>query len=106
MMVILQKMILKKFLFTTFNVTTSYFSSIRFVIIPFTPKLVNCLTSVLLFTTCFAAQQIAVTIEIMIDFICRHSDKARKSISYLYTCTYLTTRVTTPITSDFPFNRV
>ena len=86
-MVILQKMILKKLLFTTFHVTTSCFSSIRSVIIPSTPKLVNCFTSVL-FTTCFATQQVdetsAVTVKIMIDFICRFSDKARKSISYLH----------------------
>ena len=105
MMVILQKMILKK-LFTSFYVTPSCFSSICFVIIPFTPKLVKCFTSVLLFTIYFATQQIAVTIEIMIDFLCRLSDKAKKSISYLYTCTYLTARVTTPIISNFPFNRV
>ena len=93
MMVILQKMILKKLLFPTFYVTTSCFSSICFVITPSTPKLVNCFTGVL-FTTCFATQQVdetfAVTVKIMIDFICRFSDKARKSISYLYTFTYLT----------------
>ena len=109
MMVILQKMILKKLLFTTFYVSTSCFSSISFVIIPSTPKLVNCFTSVL-FTTCFATQQVdetfAVTVEIMIDFICRFTDKARKSISYLYTFTYLTPRVTTTITSDLPLSRV
>ena len=39
MMVILQKMILKKLLSKAFYVTTSCFSSIRFVIIPSTPKL-------------------------------------------------------------------
>ena len=109
MMVILQKMILKKLLFTTFYVTTSCFSSILFVIIPSAPKLLNCVISVLL-TTCLATQQadetFAVTVQIMIDFICRLSDKARKIINYLYTCTYLTPRVTTAITSDFPFNRV
>ena len=102
-------MIFKELLFTTFYVTTSCFSSIRFVIIPSTPKLVNCFTSVL-FTTCFATQLVnetfVATVKIIIDFICRFSDKARKSISYLYTCTYLTPWVTTPKTSYFPFNRV
>ena len=109
MMVILQKMILKKFLFTTVYVTTSCFSNIRFVTIPSSRNLVNCFTSVL-FTTCFATQQVdetfAVAVKIMIDFTCRFSNKARKSISYLYTCTYLTPQVTTPIISYFPFNRV
>ena len=109
MMVILQKMILKKLLFATFYVPTSCFSNIRFVIIPSTPKPINCFTSVL-FTTCFTTQQVdetfAVTVKIMIDFICRFGDKARKSISYLYTCTHLTPRITTPRTSYFPFNRV
>ena len=66
MMVIL---ILKKLLLTAFYVAISYFSRIRFVIIPFTPKLVNYLTSVLL-TTCCAIQQVdetfAVTVKIMI----------------------------------------
>ena len=52
----LQETILKILLFTTFYVTTSCFSSIRFVIIRSTVKLVNCFTSVL-FTTCFATQQ-------------------------------------------------
>ena len=70
MMVILQKLILKKLLFTTFYVITSCFSSILFVVIPSTPKLINCFTSVL-FTTCFATQQadetFAVTVKIMID---------------------------------------
>ena len=96
MLVILQKMILKKLLFATFYVLTSCFSTIRFVIIPSTPELVNYFTSVL-FTTCFATEQVdetfAVTVKIMIDFICRFSDKARKSISYLYTCTYLITTI-------------
>ena len=99
----LQETILKILLFTTFYVTTSCFSSIRFVIIPSTLKLVNCFTSVL-FTTCFATQKVektfAVTIKIMI------SEKARKGISYLYTCTYLTPRVTTPRTCYFLFNRI
>ena len=105
-MVILQKLILKKWLFTTFYVTTSCFSSIQFVIIPSTAKLVNCFASVL-FITCFATQQVdetfAVTAKIMIDFICRFSDQTRKSISYLYTCTYLTPQVTTPTTMDIVF---
>ena len=95
MMVILQEMILKKLLFTTFYVTTSSFFSIHFVIIPSTPKRVNCFTSAL-FTKCFATQQVdetfAVTVKIMIDFTCRFSDKPSKSISYLYTSTYLTPR--------------
>ena len=93
MMVILQKMILKKLLFTIFYVITSCFSSIRFVIIPSNPELVTCFTGVL-FTTCFSTQEVdetfAVAVKIAIDFICRFSDKARKSISYLYTFTYLT----------------
>ena len=108
-MLILQKMILKKMPFTTFYVTTSCFSSTRFIIIPSTPELINCFTSVL-FTTCFASQRrdeaFAVAVKIMIDFICRFREKIRNSISYLYTCTYLTPRVTTPITSYFPVNRV
>ena len=91
MMVILQKMILKKPLFTTFYVTTSCFSSIRFVTISSTHKLVNCFTSVL-FTKCFATLQVddtfAITVKVMIDFICRFSYKARKSI--LYTFIHLT----------------
>ena len=48
----------------------------------------------------------AVTVIIITDFIYRFSGKARKIISYLYTCTYLTPRVTTPRTPYFPFNRV
>ena len=84
MMLILQKNDLKK-LFTTFYVTTSCFSKMRFVITS-TSKLVNCFSSVLL-ARCFATQQadetLAVTIKIMIDFICRFCDKARKSMSYL-----------------------
>ena len=99
----------RNFLFTTFYVTTSCFSRIRFVIILSTPKLVNCFTSVL-FTTDFATQQVdktfAVTVKIMIDFICRFSYKARKSINSLHTFTYLTLWVTTPMTSYFSFNRV
>ena len=51
-----------------------------------------------LFTTCFATQHVnesfAFTVKKLIDFICRISDKARKSINYLYTCTYLTPQVT------------
>ena len=33
---------------------------------------------------------IAFTVNIMIDFVCKFSDKARESVGYLYTCTYLT----------------
>ena len=109
MMVILQKNDFGKIVVYNFPVvTTSCFSSIRFVIIPSTPKLANCFTSVL-FPTYFATQQadqtFAVAVEIIIDLICRFSGKAIKSISYLYTCTCLTIRVTTTITSYFPFNR-
>ena len=100
-------MILKKSLFTTFYVTTSCFSRIRFEIVPFTPKRVNYSASDL-FTTCYATQQVdetfVVTVKTMSDFVCRLNGKARKSISHLYTCTYLTPLVTTPITSYFPFN--
>ena len=74
----------------------------RFVIIASTLKLVDCFTSVL-FTTCFATQQVdetvAVTIKIMIEFMCRFGGKAKESISYLYTFTYLTPRVTIPRTT-------
>ena len=80
MMFILQKMILKILLFAIFYVTTSYFSSICFIVIPSTPKLVNCFIGVL-FTTSFETQQVdqtfAVTVEIIIDFICSY--KAMKS---------------------------
>ena len=66
-----------------------------------TAKHANWFTSVF-FTTWSATQQIdetfAVAFKTMIDFICRFSDKARESISYLYTCTHLTILVTTPIT--------
>ena len=41
-------------------------------------------------TTQQVDETFAVTVEIMTDFICRFSEKARKSIGYLYTCTYLT----------------
>ena len=61
-------MILKKLLLTTFYVTTSFFSSIRFAIIPSTSKLAKYFTSVF-FTRCFATQQVdatfAVTVNIM-----------------------------------------
>ena len=57
-------------------------------------------------TTQQVDETFAVTVEIVVDFMCRFSEKARKSISYLYTCTYLTPQVTTTITSDFPFNSV
>ena len=57
MMVILQKMILKKLLFTTFYRTISCFSSIHFIIIPSTLRLANCFTSAL-FTRCFATHQV------------------------------------------------
>ena len=55
MIVTLRKMILKKLLVTTFYITTGRFSSIGFVIISSTPKLVNRFTGVL-FATCFATQ--------------------------------------------------
>ena len=72
--------------------------------IPSTPKLVSCFTSAF-FTTRYATQQVdetfAVTVQIIIDFICRLSHKARKSISYLYSYIYLTPQVTTPIMFEF-----
>ena len=78
-MVNLKKMILKKNLSLTFYITSSCFSSIRFVIIPSTNKLLNCFPSAL-FTICFAAYQadeiFPVTVKIMIDFIRIFSDKA------------------------------
>ena len=84
MMVIRQRAILKKLLFTIFYVTITCFSSLHFGIIPSTPNFVNCFTSVL-FTTCFVTQQVdgtfTVTVKTMIDFLCRFSYKARKSIS-------------------------
>ena len=90
-------MILKKLLFTIFYITPSCFSSIRFEIIPHTPKIVNCFISVLFFTR-FVNQQVnktfTVEVEIITDFIRRFSDKARNGISYVYPCPYLKSRVT------------
>ena len=84
-------MILKKLLFTTFCVTSGCFSSIRSVVISSTTRLINCFSSVL-FTTSFATQQVHetfdVTVKVMIDFICRFSEKTRKKypvLEYLYT---------------------
>ena len=72
MIVIMQKLILKTFLLTTFYVSTSCFSFIRFIIIRSTPNLADWLTSVF-FTTCFATQQVdetfAITVKIIIDFV-------------------------------------
>ena len=90
-------MILKKLLFTIFYITPSCFSSNRFEIIPHTPKIVDCFTSVLFFTR-FVNQQVnktfTVEVEIITDFIRRFSDKARNGISYVYPCPYLKSRVT------------
>ena len=50
------------------EITASYFSSIHFVITPSTPKLVNCLSSVL-FTICFATQQVNETFTVTVKLI-------------------------------------
>ena len=84
MMVILQKMISKKLLFTIFYATISCFSRVRFLIIPSTPKLVICFTSIF-FTTCFVTQQVdetfSVSVKVIIDFKWRFGDKAKKKVS-------------------------
>ena len=104
MMVVMQNLILKKFLLTTFYVSTSCFSFIRFIIIRSTPNLVNCFTSVF-FTTCFATQQVdktfAIAVKIIIVFV-RNLVRKLERIKYLYTCTYLTTH----LTSHSPFYEV
>ena len=80
MMVILQKMIL----FTTLYVSTSFFSSIRFVIIHLVINL-----STVLPVYCLATQEVdeTFTVKIMIDFVCRFRAKAKKKhllLVYLY----------------------
>ena len=87
-------MILKKLLFTTFYVTSSCFSRICFVIILSAPKLVKC---IVYHTTQQVDEALAVRVKIMIDFLCRSSDKARKKyqlLVYLYIDLYFTHKTT------------
>ena len=95
MIVIMQKLILKTFLLTTFYVSTSCFSFIRFIIIRSTPNLADWFTSVF-FTTCFATQQVdetfAITVKIIIDFVrnlVRKLEKVSSTCIFVHTLNLL-----------------